>query len=434
MLLTDQQWAQLEAIFSRIQLDVSGRQALLIPIARSVGMNVAESPFAIWLTIAGARDFFVIMRNVIQTAEEPSLEKALLVGLKSNALNLEDKSTLTSWLESPSQHKRTGSFTITEDVIGNLSISHDAKSVLRQSIQLVQQNAIEKEQVVLKTISKALSCARDLASNLVDSGKLNLVPDANCDAIAKALLDSELPIKLLDDIVSHWAKFPTGFRFIKEDAPEFQLIKDILVLESLPTEDRSQFRFALLEASDQVSGQLLSSELDVSVQKEDGRMLDYIEKLIRQTWLSLTLNEEDLSGALRILLNPKRADIDERQQLLRRVRFVEEPSKADDNQYRNGLTENSIAEHLINALAGRERKVEKPVVVLKWDLDRMSKENELVVIKVADKRELQSYLDLLKKSFPSVKTLCLGPYEGERYSEVTHHLEWIEQKTPKEYK
>jgi hypothetical protein len=147
MLLTDQQWAQLEAIFSRIQLDVSGRQALLIPIARSVGMNVAESPFAIWLTIAGARDFFVIMRNVIQTAEEPSLEKALLVGLKSNALNLEDKSTLTSWLESPSQHKRTGSFTITEDVIGNLSISHDEKMVLARLLQLFQRNPLAKEQI-----------------------------------------------------------------------------------------------------------------------------------------------------------------------------------------------------------------------------------------------------------------------------------------------
>jgi hypothetical protein len=434
MLLTDEQWAQLKSIFLRIPLDDSGRQAFLIPIARSVGRNVTEAPFAEWLAIPGANIFFDLMRNVIQTSGEPALEKALLGGLKSIALNQRDIGTLNSWLESPSQHKRTRSFTITEDVIENLSISQDAKSVLRQSIQLVQKNAIKKEQVVLKTISKALSCARDLASNLVDSGKLNLVQDANCDAIAKALLDSELPIKLLDDIVSHWAKFPTRFRFIKEDAPEFRLIKDILVLESLPTEDRSQFRFALLEASDQVSGQLLSSELDVSVQKEDGRMLDYIEKLIRQTWLSFTLNEEDLSGALRILLNPKRADIDERQRWLRRVRFVEEPSKADDNQYRNGLTENSIAEHLINALAGRERKVENPTTVLTQELDRMSEENELVVIKVADKRELQSYLDLLKKSFPSVKPLCLGPYEGARYSEVTHHLEWIEQKTPKEYK
>jgi hypothetical protein len=63
----------------------------------------------------------------------------------------------------------------------------------------------------------------------------------------------------------------------------------------------------------------------------------------------------------------------------------------------------------------------------------MSRENELVVIKVADKRELQSYLDLLKKSFPSVRPLCFSPYEGDVYSEVTHHLEWIEQKIPKEY-
>jgi hypothetical protein len=120
MLLTDEQWAQLKSIFLRIPLDDSGRQAFLIPIARSVGRNVTEAPFAEWLAIPGANIFFDLMRNVIQTSGEPALEKALLGGLKSIALNQRDIGTLNSWLESPSQHKRTRSFTNTEDVIENI--------------------------------------------------------------------------------------------------------------------------------------------------------------------------------------------------------------------------------------------------------------------------------------------------------------------------
>ena len=104
--------------------------------------------------------------------------------------------------------------------------------------------------------------------------------------------------------------------------------------------------------------------------------------------------------------------------MLSKVRFVTEPSEADDNQYRNGLTANSIAEHLINALAGRVRKVENPLAVLTRDLDRMSREKVLVVMTVADKRERLSYLDLLKQSFPSVQPIGLSPYEGDIYAQL----------------
>ena len=52
---------------------------------------------------------------------------------------------------------------------------------------------------------------------------------------------------------------------------------------------------------------------------------------------------------------------------------------------------------------------------------------------VADKRERLSYLDLLKQSFPSVQPIGLSPYEGDIYAQVTHHLDWIEKKIPREY-
>jgi hypothetical protein len=433
MLLTDQQWVQLESIFAKVTLDSHGRKAFLIPIARSVRMDAANAPFAEWLDIPGDNDFVVIMRYVIQKAQEPALEKALLQGLQSRALNQQDQDTLTSWLESPTQHQRPPDIEITDDVIQTLSISQGAQKVLRQSIQLFEKNANARKQFVIDTISNALSCAKDLASNLKNLERLNLSPNANGEDIAKKLVENDLPVKLLDDIVDHWSRVPIGNKFIAEDASEFHLIKEILVMESLPAEDRSQFRHALLEANDHASSPGPSSELDVTVHKEDGRMLDYIEKLVRQTWLSLTMDQERLSEALRILLSQRKADLHERTRLLSKVRFVTEPSEADDNQYRNGLTPNSIAEHLINALAGRVRKVENPLAVLTRDLDRMSREKVLVVMTVADKRERLSYLDLLKQSFPSVQPIGLSPYEGDIYAQVTHHLEWIEKKIPREY-
>jgi len=433
MLLTDQQWDQLESIFAKVTLDSHGRKAFLIPIARSVRMDAANAPFAEWLDIPGDNDFVVIMRYVIQKAQEPVLEKALLQGLQSRALNQQDKDTLTSWLESPSQRQRPADFEITDDEMKTLSISQGAKNVLRKSIQLFEKNANDRKQFVIDTISNALSCAKDLASNLKNSERLNLSPNATGEDIAKALVENDLPVKLLDDIVDRWSRFPIGNKFIAEDASEFHLIKEILVMESLPAEDRSQFRHALLEANDHASSPGPSFDLDVTVHKGDKRMLDYIEKLVRHAWLSLTMEQDRLSEALRILLSQRKADLNERMRLLSTVRFVTEPSEADDNQYRNGVTPNSIAEHLINALAGRVRKVENPLAVLTRDLDRMSREKVLVVMTVADKRERLSYLELLKQTFPSVHTIGLSPYEGEIYAQVTHHLEWIEKKIPREY-
>jgi hypothetical protein len=124
----------------------------------------------------------------------------------------------------------------------------DPQWVLRQSIQLFEKNANDRKQFVIDTISNALSCAKDLASNLKNSGLLNLLPNTNGEDIAKALVENDLPVKLLDDIVDHWSRLPLENKFIAEDASEFHLIKEILVMESLPAEDRSQFRHALLEA------------------------------------------------------------------------------------------------------------------------------------------------------------------------------------------
>jgi hypothetical protein len=248
MLLTDQQWVQLESIFAKVTLDSHGRKAFLIPIARSVRMDAANVPFAEWLAIPGDNDFVVIMRYVIQKAQEPALEKALLQGLQSRALNQQDKDILTSWLDSPTQHQRPPDFEITDEEIVTLSISQGSQKVLRQSIQLFEKNANDRKQFVIDTISNALSCAKDLASNLKNSGLLNLLPNTNGEDIAKALVENDLPVKLLDDIVDHWSRLPLENKFIAEDASEFHLIKEILVMESLPAEDRSQFRHALLEA------------------------------------------------------------------------------------------------------------------------------------------------------------------------------------------
>jgi len=257
--------------------------------------------------------------------------------------------------------------------------------------------------------------------------------DAKAEDISKALLSSELPIKLLDEIVRSWNRQPSAYQFIRADAPEFHMIKEILVMESLPHEDRNQFRHALLEAKHSATSQGASSDVDVPVQKEDERMLDYVKKLIQQTWLLLTSDKKNLSESLRLLLNPRDTVLYERTRLLGKVRFIQEPNAGNDDQYRNGVNEKVVAQHLINALAGRERIVEEPSKVLKQELSRMSEEEELLVMIVTDKRELLGYLELLKQSFPSVQTIGLKPYEGKKYSDVTHHLDWIEKKTPPPY-
>jgi hypothetical protein len=433
MLLTDQQWVQLESIFAKVTLDSHGRKAFLIPIARSVQKDAASAPFAEWLAIPGADDFVVIMRHVIQKAQEPALEKSFVHGLKKIALNLEDQEILSSLLEFLIDPQRSPSPEPNDAVVSPRPISQEAHQIINQSIGLFEKSAYERKELVTNTIAKSLRNAEKLAWNLIHSGLLKLGTDAKAEDISKALLSSELPIKLLDEIVRSWNRQPSAYQFIRADAPEFHMIKEILVMESLPHEDRNQFRHALLEAKHSATSQGASSDVDVPVQKEDERMLDYLKKLIQQTWLLLTSDQKNLSEALRLLLNPRDTVLYERTRLLGKVRFIQEPNAGNDDQYRNGVNEKVVAQHLINALAGRERIVEEPSKVLKQELSRMSEEEELLVMIVTDKRELLSYLELLKQSFPSVQTIGLKPYEGKKYSDVTHHLDWIEKKIPPPY-
>ena len=339
MLLTDQQWVQLESIFEKVPLDSHGRKAFLIPIARSVRRDVADSPFAEWLAIPGADDFVVIMRYVIQKAQEPALERSLVHGLKKKALNLEDQETLSSLLEFLIDPQRSPSPEHNDAVVSARAISQEAQQIISQSVDLFEKSACERKDLVASTIAKSLRNAEKLASNLIKSGLLELATDAKVEDISRALLSSELPIKLLDDIVRAWNRQPSAYQFIRTDAPEFHMIKEILVMESLPHEDRNQFRHALLEAKHSATSQGTSSDVDVPVQKEDERMLDYVKKLIQQTWLLLTSDQKNLSEALRLLLNPRDTVLYERTRLLGKVRFIQEPNAGNDDQYRNGITE-----------------------------------------------------------------------------------------------
>ena len=220
MLLTNEQWDVLESIYIRVAplLDNSGREAFLIPIARSVGKSVQDSPFARWLTIPGANDFIVIMRSVIQSQNEPLLEKSLILVLLQRSLNTEDQEVLKSWLEQAESNSSSSPAPSPKYERVEMRLeSQDAKEILEESINVFKAYDTQQKQLLIATISNTLRTAKDLASNLIKSGCLNLQPDANEEALAESLLSHEFPIKLLDDIVSAWLRNPKGYYFVAQD-------------------------------------------------------------------------------------------------------------------------------------------------------------------------------------------------------------------------
>jgi hypothetical protein len=436
MRLSNQQWDDLQTIFLKNPplLDGGERDAFLIPIARSVGKKIHESPFARWLSIPGADDFFEIMRELIQSQQEPLLEKSLVLALLKRSLAPVDQNTLNAWLKQTERNPPTKQVPpANDDSLGRRLSSDAAKEVLQASIQVFNDYEAEQKKLLKTTITNTLRTAKDLASNLIKSGCLQLQSTANEDAIAESLLSHDFPIKLLDDIVTAWSKRPKDFLFVAQDASEFDVIKETLVMESLPSEDRKMFRHALIAAKHSMENQDLSQSIDVRFGKNDNRLLVHTEMLIRKTWLILTLDPENVSDALRLLLNPKNGNPHDRTRLLAKVQFLKEPPLENDSQYLNGINERDVAQKLLDVLDGEVHERDDPVEDLKRDLQRISEEDEIVVMIIPDKRKLPNYLSLLNKSFPSVKCIGLSPSRGTRYSDVTRHLVRIGKAIPYAY-
>ena len=449
MQLNDQQWKKLGEIFGRITLDQSARQAFIIPIARAVDKYPDDAPFASWQTISGHADFFTIMSNVIQRSDEPALRNALVCEVRQRSLREADKQTIDSWFQSgrivevpeiTNEHRET----VTDGTkdIGSLGISPELSEILAQSIKEFEAYRQKQQKLVIDTIAKLLDAADALKSNIVDAEILSLTkPTESATAstidsqqIAAALLNQPRPIDTLCDIVDQWSELPSKFNFLKEDAYEFHAILDILAIHSLPNEDRNQVRTAMLRARAQLLAKEPSSNLAMPFSSENKLAVDYAVTLLRQTWIVLYESNEKISEMLRLLLNRKPASQAEKFRLLRKVRILNEPPDASDDEFIYGLTVNTVAQHLVNEIEGFESPVGDPVSHLKNTiLPRLARRNEFAVMFVSNRRKMNDYLSLLDKDFPGVLCICLADIEANQYRAVTFTVRSILENLPQAY-
>ena len=291
-----------------------------------------------------------------------------------------------------------------------------------------------------ETVEQLLQDAPGLLKSIVDSKVLDLVSEQSPSpaAVAKCLLNppnNDLPIITLEHIVSVWYQQRSMFRFEARDANEFHAIKDLLVIRSLPTDDRNKIVAAIQRAKNTLQRSTGNGAVPCKVSKSYEAEQRFVQRLVYQIWCEAHEDTKLRAENLKILFHPQTGSENKRQRLLRRVRFIDEPSVANDTQYFNGHTIKDLAQHIVRECERKQYEIEDPLKhLLEVTIPRNDRDSGLLVMYVADRRTMNETLQLLDQHLPQIVCLELQPVVGNQYVKVSTYVDYIYDDLPPEYR